>query len=72
MKTFREYVNEGKIKATDLEVAFKSNYEGDADIMKDPKTEKYYYWNPLSSKYIEIKDISGIEKDTKRYTIKEK
>lgn len=64
---FKEYVTEGKIKVLDLEVGFESNYVGDASIMKHKKTGKHYYWNPMSSEYVEIKDIKSIEKDTKRY-----
>jgi len=69
MKTFREFLTEGSIKATDLEVGFTANNVGDADIMKHKKTGKYYYFNPMSSQYIEIKDTKDIMKDTKRYTI---
>jgi len=64
---FRDLL-ESKIKTTDLEVGFEAKNVGDADIMKNKKTNKYYYWNPLSSEYVEIKNIKDIEKDTKRYT----
>lgn len=63
-----ESVNEGKkFNYTELEDAYVSNYAGDASIKREKKTGKFYYWNPLGSSYVEIKDISKVEKNTDRY-----